>query len=200
LQRNSSDLTSPKPSLTETQLREEYELIRAAQQNPRRFGVIYERYYEQMFLFIYKRVGDEEQSADLCSQVFLKAMTNLKRYRFQGVPFSAWLYRIATNEVNQFFRDSQKQRMVSLESLSLKDMVEEAEITPTHANVQRMIVVLDSLSPEEIQLIEMRFFEKVPFKEIAVIFNLTETNAKVKVHRLLKKLHRMLNKEYQLNE
>lgn len=200
MQRNSSDLTSPKPSLTETQLREEYELIRAAQQNPRRFGVIYERYYEQMFLFIYKRVGDEEQSADLCSQVFLKAMTNLKRYRFQGVPFSAWLYRIATNEVNQFFRDSQKQRMVSLESLSLKDMVEEAEITPTHANVQRMIVVLDSLSPEEIQLIEMRFFEKVPFKEIAVIFNLTETNAKVKVHRLLKKLHRMLNKEYQLNE
>ncbi len=200
MQRNSSDLTSPKPSLTETQLREEYELIRAAQQNPRRFGVIYERYYEQMFLFIYKRVGDEEQSADLCSQVFLKAMTNLKRYRFQGVPFSAWLYRTATNEVNQFFRDSQKQRMVSLESLSLKDMVEEAEITPTHANVQRMIVVLDSLSPEEIQLIEMRFFEKVPFKEIAVIFNLTETNAKVKVHRLLKKLHRMLNKEYQLNE
>lgn len=181
-------------------MREEYELIKAAQQNPRRFGVIYERYYEQMFLFIYKRVGDEEQSADLCSQVFLKAMTNLKRYRFQGVPFSAWLYRIASNEVNQFFRDSQKQRMVSLESLSLKGMVEEADITPTDENIQRMIAVLDSLSPDEIQLIEMRFFEKVPFKEIAVIFSLTETNAKVKVHRLLKKLNRMLNKEYQLNE
>jgi len=181
-------------------MREEYELIRAAQQNPRRFGVIYERYYEQMFLFVYKRVGDEEQSADLCSQVFLKAMTNLKRYRFQGVPFSAWLYRIASNEVNQFFRDSKKQRMVSLESLSLKSMVEEAEVSPTDENVQRMIAALNSLSPEEIQLIEMRFFEKIPFKEIAVIFQLTETNAKVKVHRLLKKLNRMLNKEYQLNE
>lgn len=181
-------------------MREEYELIRAAQQNPRRFGVIYERYYEQMFLFIFKRVGNEDETADLCSQVFLKAMTNLKRYRFQGVPFSAWLYRIASNEVNQFFRNSKKQRMVSLESLSLKDMIEEAEGIPTEANVQRMVTALDSLSLEEIQLIEMRFFEKIPFKEIAVIFNLTETNAKVKVHRLLKKLNKMLHKEYQMNE
>lgn len=193
------DLTSPKRTLTDAQMREEYELIRAAQREPRRFGVIYERYYEQIFLFVFKRVGSEEQSADVCSQVFLKAMTNLKRYRFQGVPFSAWLYRIASNEVNQFFREHKKQRTVSIESASLQEMIEEADVTASEENVQRMVRALNQLSPEEVQLIEMRFFEKIPFKEIAVILSLTETNAKVKVHRLLKKMKQILQKEYQLN-
>ena len=173
-------------------MRDEYRLVQAAQQNPSRFGVLYERYHEQIYLFVYKRVMDEEETKDLTSQVFIKAMTHLKRYRFQGVPFSAWLYRIASNEVNQFFRKSNKERTISMESIQLKEMVEEAEVQATDENIQRMVAALTELEDGEIALIEARFFEKIPFKEIAVMFDLTETNAKVKVHRLLKKLNKML--------
>ena len=96
-------------------MQEEYLQIEEAKKNPARFGVIYERYYQQIFLFVYKRLADEENTADVCSQVFLKAMLSLKKYKFQGVPFSAWLYRIAFNEINQFFRNTKSERVIGME-------------------------------------------------------------------------------------
>ncbi len=185
--------------MTEAQIRAEYELVRAAQQQPRHFDVLYRRYFEAIYGFVFKRTRDEELSGDLTSQIFLKALTNLKRYRFQGVPFKAWLFTLAANEVNQYFRSSQKQRSISLDSVNLREMTEEAELDVTDQNIQRMVEVLNQLSLEEVQLIEFRFFEKIPFKEVAAIYGITETNAKVRVHRLLKKMKALMQKEYQLN-
>lgn len=177
---------------SQAELQAEYKLVQAAQKNSRRFGVLYERYYEQIFLFVYKRVDDQELSADLCSQVFLKAMLNLKKYRFQGVPFSAWLYRIAVNEVNQFFRQNKHRRTVSLESTQLAAFMEEVEEQKGEGDMQRMVEAIRSLSDEEVQFIEMRYFEKIPFKEVAAIYNITENNAKVRMYRLLAKLRKRM--------
>src|SRR5690606_40648180 len=68
-----------------------------------------------IFLFILHRVGDKPTTADLTSQVFFKALTNLSRYQFRGLPFSAWLYRIAVNECNELFRREKRVRYVVLE-------------------------------------------------------------------------------------
>lgn len=178
-------------------MRDEQQLVEAARKNPRRFGLLYERYYEQMFLFVYKRVGDQEMSADLTSQLFLKAMTHLPKYQFRGVPFSAWLYRIAINEVNQYFRQSKKQRHVSLDSAGLQLMMEEAEVRHDEHEIQSLVQVLDRLEPEEVQLIELRFFEKQSFKEIGIIFNITENNAKVRTYRLLTKMKKYILQLYE---
>ena len=90
------------------QLAAELEIIRAAQADPARFKPLYEQYYESIFRFVYQRTGDEHLTADLCATVFLKALQNLKNYQFRGVPFSAWLYRIALNQVTQHFRKRAK--------------------------------------------------------------------------------------------
>lgn len=190
-----SALTSPSHTMTQAQIRAEDELVQAAQKNPRHFDVLYRRYYDAIFGFVYKRTRDEDLTADLTQQAFLKAMTHLKRYRFRGVPFKAWLFTIAANEVNQFFRQHQKQRVISLETVQLQEMTEEAELDATDENLQRMVAALDQLTLEEVQLIEFRFFEKIPFKEVAAIYGLTESNAKVKVHRLLKKMKKLMQKE-----
>lgn len=149
---------------------------------------MYERYYEQIFLFIFKRMRDEEQAADVTSQVFLKAINSIKRYKFKGVPYSSWLYRIALNEVNQFFRNNKAQRHISLESSGLHQLMEEVEEARDDRQIQQMIQILDSLSPDEIQMIELRYFEKMPFKEIAAIYHITENNAKVRLYRILGKM------------
>jgi RNA polymerase sigma-70 factor, ECF subfamily len=185
--------------MTKAQIQAEYELVKAAQQNPRRFDALYRRYHEAIFGFVFKRTRDEELSADLTSQIFLKAMTHLKKYRFKGVPFKAWLFTLASNEVNQFFRQNQKQRVISLDSANLKEMSEEVEGDATDENIRCMVAALDRLSLEEVQLIEFRFFEKIPFKEVAAIYGISESNAKVRLHRLLKKLKQSMQKEYQLN-
>lgn len=173
-------------------MQEEWALIRAAQQNPAAFRPIYDQYFETIFRFIYRRTADQNLSADICSQVFLKALQKLKAYQFKGVPFSAWLYRIASNEVAQHYRDSKKNRVVSIEQTNLGSLVEEIEVNNQEALSHAMIQAIDQLKPDALQLIEMRFFEQRPFKEIADILGLTESNAKVKTYRILERLKKTI--------
>ncbi|MEL6251889.1 MAG: sigma-70 family RNA polymerase sigma factor [Bacteroidota bacterium] len=181
-----------KRSISQQEMQEEYLLIEEAKKNPARFGLIYERYYQQIFLFVYKRLADEENTADICSQVFLKAMLSLKKYKFQGVPFSAWLYRIAINEINQFFRNTKSQRVISMEGKDLMDMAEEVEEDHSEANLQSLLKTFQRLSPDEIQFIELRFFEKMSFKELAAVYSITENNAKVRMYRLINKMKKLM--------
>jgi len=81
-------------------LEQERLAIEAAKSDKRHFAVLYDRYFNQIFLFILKKTGNESLTSDLTSQVFFKAMTKLDTYKHMGYPFSSWLYRIAINEVS----------------------------------------------------------------------------------------------------
>jgi RNA polymerase sigma-70 factor (ECF subfamily) len=82
-------------------------LVLAAQQDPREFEPLYSKYYEPILRFVYKRLDTKSEAYDVTSQVFLSALQNLSKYEDRGFPFSSWLYRIAINELNQFFRKKQ---------------------------------------------------------------------------------------------
>ncbi|NJM24972.1 MAG: hypothetical protein HC859_05145 [Bacteroidia bacterium] len=100
-----------KPSLKEDkQTLKEEDVIRASQRDPSAFRPLYEKYYRTLFRFILYRVADKEVTADLTSQVFLKALLHLDKFQLRGFPFSSWLYRIAINECNDFFRKTKKAR------------------------------------------------------------------------------------------
>lgn len=180
-------------SLSEASLLREWEEVQAAQSNPAAFRVLYDRYYEPVFRYLHRRTMDEAMSADLCSQVFLKALQKLGKYQYKGVPFSAWLFRIASNEMGQYFRESGKKRVVSLESVQLQELGEEMEDVDKDELQAVMIKALDQLKPSDLEIIEMRFFEQRPYKEIAEILGISLSNAKVKVHRILDRLKRKLN-------
>ena len=120
-----------------------------------------------------------------------------EKYKYKGVPFSAWLYRIASNEVNQFFRRNQKNRVVSLEDQNVHQLKEEFELEDKKAlefNLNVLQEVIQLLKPAEVELLELRFFEQRPFKEIGEILDMTENNAKVKVYRLLQKMKKLFQK------
>lgn len=188
----SANMAIPKYTLTQQAIEEEWTLVQAAQKNPARFGVLYDRYYEPIFRFVYQRIADEELTADLCSQVFLKAMQNLSRYTYKGVPFSAWLYRIATNEISQHYRQTNKNRVVTLEDNYAQSIQEELDNKEElEINIGVLEKVIQQLKPDEVQMVELRFFEKRAFKEIGDILNMTENNAKVKVYRLLQKMKKL---------
>jgi RNA polymerase sigma-70 factor (ECF subfamily) len=164
-------------------------------QNPENFRVLYERYYRSIFLFILHRVADKPATADLTSQVFFKALTNLSRYRFRGLPFSAWLYRIAVNECNDLFRREKRARYVVLEESVAENLYEEMFTADAKEELkERLPYALERLRPEELQLIELRYMENRPFREVAAILDITENNAKVKVYRVLDKLRKLLMK------
>ncbi len=189
-------MDSPKKTVSIEAMQEEWSLIQKAQKNPARFQPLYEHYYEAIFRFIFRRTANENLTADLCSRVFLKALQRLGSYQYKGVPFSAWLYRIASNEVSQYFRDLQKDRLISIDESNFSELAEEIEEDRQHQFRSALINALDDLKESEVTIIEMRFFEQRPFKEIADILGITESNAKVKTYRILKKLKKMIIKEH----
>lgn len=181
-------------SQTKAEIQAEYQIIQEAKKNPKAFGVIYERYYPAIFRYVDKRVNEPETTADLVSQVFLKALTKLNQYQYRGVPFSAFLYRIATNQVNEFFRNSSRIRSISVEEHHLPAFFQELDLEVE--DVEEIVGrVFSSLDPQEVNMLELRFFEGKPFKEIAFILSITENNAKVKMYRLLDKIKKMLTED-----
>jgi RNA polymerase sigma-70 factor (ECF subfamily) len=164
--------------------------IQRAKSDHRYFGILYERYFEQMYRFIFKRVsGNEEVAGDLVQQLFMKAMANIQKYEDRGLPFSAWLYRIAQNEVNMFFRSQKKNYTVEITDRQLLVILEEAtDETVSQEDLDQLIRVINELEPEQADILELRFFQEMSFKEIADIYNISEANAKMRVYRLLEKI------------
>lgn len=173
---------------TSQRMEEELDWIRRAQRDPESFGPLYRKYHEQIFRYIYQRMDDEETAFDVTSQVFLKALNNLPKYEYRGVPFSSWLYRIAKSELYQSFRDKKAQRTVNIESYQLFELMEDFDEDNKEENKKRLFHCLKLLKEKDMQLIEMRYFERRSFKEIGEILEITENNAKVKAFRSIEKL------------
>lgn len=182
-----------KKTVSVEHMQEEWLEVQAAQHDPARFRPLYNRYYEPIFRFIFRRTNEEELTADLCSQVFLKALQQLKVYSYKGVPFSAWLYRIASNEIAQHYRASQKNRVVSIEESSFSDMIDELKEEDTEGLRQKLLQTLDQLKEDDLELIELRFFEQRSFKEVAELTGITENNAKVRTYRILERMKKKLS-------
>jgi len=158
------------------------------------FQPLYDKYYESILGFIYLRVDSKEEAFDITQQVFLQAMSNLRKYSFRGLPFSSWLYRIAVHEIGNHFRRNRQRECINLEERHLKNVADELPDGEQDIKMEILAGCLQALGGKDFELIQMRFFERRSFAEIAEILGLTENHAKVKTYRLLEKLRVKLNR------
>jgi RNA polymerase sigma-70 factor (ECF subfamily) len=179
---------------TDQQLNDELVLIDAAKADPARFGPLYNKYYKQIFNYVYQRLESKDTAFDITGQVFLKALTNLSKYTFKGVPFASWLYRIAHNEVMQLYRWQKDKRAINADIGDLRFICEENESPFFEEYIPAIKKLIQELNQEDLHMVEMRYFEKRPFKEIAEILDITEVNAKVRMYRIIEKLKKALSK------
>jgi len=179
---------------TNQQLTEELAIIEAAKLNPEKFAPLYEKYYKQIFNYVYQRMDSKDSAFDITGQVFLKALTNLQKYQFKGVPFASWLYRIAHNEVMQLFRTQKDKRAINADIGDLRFICEENDEPFFEEYIPAIKKLILELNSDDLQMVELRFFEKRPFKEIAEILDITEVNAKVRMYRIIEKLKKSLSK------
>lgn len=179
--------------MSEAEIQQEYAILERSKRSPRAFGELYERYFDRIFNFIYRQIDDEDVTADLCSQTFLSALRNVNRYEFRGVPFSAWLYRIASNEVNKYYRKKKRDNVFSLEEVRVRELIEQAHEPWDEEVLQKLLVYLKSLPTDMLQVLELRFFEDKDFKEIAFILDITESGAKMRTYRALDRLRKNFN-------
>jgi len=185
-------------------LHDERDLIERAKKDPEAFGVFFERHYDAIFGYVLRRVGDWDLAKDVTSEVFLRALTNLWRFRWQGIPLSAWLYRIATNEINMVFRKGRRR------ALSLDALIEESGFDPIdpktveaekreaelklreYDDFMRIRGKLAELSAPYQEVIALRYFERKSLKQIAEILGKKEGTLKSLLSRGLDRLRERL--------
>ena len=166
-------------------------IVMAAKNDMTLFAPLYDKYYVSLFRFVFQRTDTKEEAADITAQVFLNAMKNLKQYTPKGLPFSSWLFRIAYNEINQWFRKQKAVRNYYFNSQAQNDLFDESTaFNSEHSEQNKKILssLLENLSTDELSIIEMKYVEKRSIAEIAEILDLTESNTKVRLHRVMNKI------------
>jgi len=180
--------------LAELEYIEEEILSRASQGDRDAFGQLYERYVERIFNYVYYRTGNLHDAEDLTARVFQRAMNHIKNYTDRGVPFSAWLYRIAHNLVANWHRDRSRKQEIPLDDLPvLPAKSDHPERSLVRSQEQESLLrMIRRLPPERQHLLILKFVEDMSNAEIGQIMGRSEGAVKSLYHRTLLSLRDQL--------
>ncbi len=172
----------PEPEITEDEI-----LIRASQGDRDSFGLLYERYVDRIFNYVYYRTGNLHDAEDLTARVFQRAMNHIQNYTDRGVPFSAWLYRIAHNLVANWHRDRSRKQEIPIDDLPvLPTRGDHPEKNLVRSQEQDALLRLIRRLPSERQnLLILKFVENMSNAEIGKIMGRSEGAVKSLYHRTL---------------
>jgi len=170
----------------ENQETAERELIEAAQKDPRRFGELYERNFDRVYAYVTRRVQDHATAEDITSEVFQQALANIRRFEWRGVPFIAWLYRIAANAIADRSARSGHEQGEPAEEVIDESAMREVE---TRAALYEMV---RSLAGDQQRVIVERFVEEKSVREIAQELGRSEGAVKQLQFRALENLRKLM--------
>jgi RNA polymerase sigma-70 factor (ECF subfamily) len=173
--------------VTDLDYNEEQVLARASQGDKDAFGVLYEHHVERIYNYVYYRTGNEHDAEDLTARVFQRAMNHIRNYTDRGVPFSAWLYRIAHNLVANWHRDRSRKQEIPLNDVPvLQSQGDHPEGNLVHSQEQEALLkLIRRLPPERPNLLILKFVENLSNAEIGKIMGRSEGAVKSLYHRTL---------------
>ncbi len=162
-------------------------LIERAKEDPAAFGILYERYVDKIYNYVYYRTGSRHDAEDLTARTFYQALANIGCYEERGMPFSAWLYRIAHNLVANWHRDRSRRKLIPLDELAMAGQDEDNPEPLAEAEEERkaLLEAIRRLPPERQQLLILKFVEGMPNAEIGRIMGRSEGAVKSLYYRTL---------------
>ena len=163
------------------------ELVALAKDDQEAFGELYERYVKKIYNYIYYRTSNQHDAEDLTARVFYRAMGHIGNYEDKGVPFQAWLYRIAHNLVANFHRDKSRRKIIPLDEFVASTLSSDAPDRRAEDNEEReqLMAAIERLPEERQQLLILKFVEHLSNAEIGAIMERTEGAIKSLYHRTL---------------
>lgn len=170
----------------------EFALVELAQSNPDEFDRLYQRYMPDIYRYLRVRTADDEVAADLTQQVFLKAFEALPNYRARGIPFAAWLFRIARNALTDSYR--RPRGSVSIDGLP-EALEQTGEDSPEAAVLRqealtRLRALIATLDSDKRELLALRFAAQLSSREIALVVGKSEAAVKKQLTRTIQTLRR----------
>ncbi len=168
-------------------------LIEQAKSDPEAFGQLYDLYFQRIYNYIYRRVHDRATAEDLTEDTFMKALAAIKNYRDEGLPFAAWLFRIAANLVTDHYRGQRPMTPVHRD-LPLVDPGEGPEEAALRTDTRGEVAqALRQLTPEQQDVVLLRFGHGYRLKEIADLHGKSEGAIKALMFRALHSLRGKLH-------
>jgi RNA polymerase sigma-70 factor (ECF subfamily) len=161
-------------------------MVEQAKSDPAAFGRLYQRYVDRIYNYIFHRTGNHYDAEDLTARTFYKALTSIAGYTDRGVPFSAWLYRIAHNLVANWHRDQDRRQFVALDEL----LISSPRHSPDHAAERQeeeraLAEAIRDLAPDRQMLLILKFSEGLSNAEIGRVLGRSEGAIKSLYHRTL---------------
>ena len=179
---------NPVDADTSTGLADERALVEAARTSAGAFGELYDRYFDRIYRYAYRKTNSREEAEDITSLTFQRALEGVGRFQWRSLPFGAWLYRIASNAVIDRHRRS-------MPTVPVEDLGEGAELPGTRTQLdelverveahQELVWALRRLSPDQREVLILRFSENLRFKEISIIMGRSEGAVKKLLYRAL---------------
>jgi RNA polymerase sigma-70 factor (ECF subfamily) len=170
---------------------EERLLVESAQKDAARFAELYETNFERVYAFVARRVGDRDAAEDLTSEVFHKALANVRRFEWRGAPFAAWLLKVAANAIAD--RASRMGRELAVDDPPELGAEATAEVDLEEVEHRaRLFRLVDELPADQRRVVAMRFAEEKSIREIAGALGRSEGAVKQLQFRGLRSLREQI--------
>ncbi len=172
-------------------------LVERAKTDPETFALLYERYVDKIYSYVYYRTGNHHDAEDLTAKVFYQALHHIPHYVQRGVPFSSWLYRIAHNVVANWHRERNRRKVVSLEIAPTTRQADESPFSQVVRNERReaLLAAIRRLTADRQELLILKFVERLSNAQIGQIMGRSEGAIKSLYHRTLLALRQELGDE-----
>jgi RNA polymerase sigma-70 factor (ECF subfamily) len=167
------------------------QLVKRAKRAPDAFGLLYERYVDRIYSYIYFRTGNTQDAEDLTAKTFHQALANIRRYNERGIPFAAWLYRIAHNLVANWYRDHKRKQQVALDEMwpaIAKGRASPDSVAQKNSEEDALRTAIKSLPPDRQLLLVLKYGEGKSNLEVGKVLGRSEGAVKSLFHRTLKEL------------
>ena len=174
-------------------MQDERSLVSRAQKgNEEAFAQLYEEYFTKIYRYVVVRIGDETEAEDITQQVFLKALQSIGSFKWRGIPFSAWLYRIAHNQVVDYLRKTKRRTMVPIDEVTVAVESNPQQEVEQEFDLQQLTVAIQRLTEAQRAVISLRFTSELSTAEVAKTLGKSQGAIKALQHSAIVALRRVL--------
>ena len=171
----------------------EKELIELCKKDLSHFNELYKAYINDVYRFVYSKLGNKDEAEEVVSETFLKALEKIETYEYQGKPLKSWLFVIARNLIYQTYRkkddESFDEDWHGVENESILDLIADKDM------VKKVEAFIREFKPPVPEIIRLRVWEELSFEEIAEIMDKKVTTVKMAYYRGLEKIQNEFMKE-----
>jgi len=177
---------------------DEENLVRRAQQRDQQaFAQLYEEHFDMIYRYVALRIGNRAEAEDITQQVFLKALQSISSFRWKGIPFSAWLFRIAHNQVVDYLRKKTKQATVPIDESTVSFSRDPQLLVEQSLNIKKLLSATKRLTEAQREVVSLRFAGELSIAQVAKIMGKSQGAVKALQHSAIVALRKVLSAEVQ---